>query len=109
MEKNWSYYTGVRGESRVRVYERYPGGPLQVDATGLPRQALQKAFGVPVVDKTIAVVFAHRLSDRLSNGATGKSAADVLGLKPEPAAPLSQAALGEIVREAKEEHSKADV
>lgn len=79
-QETWSYSTGSRGVSRVRVYERYPGGPIQVEFTGGKRQTLANLEDVPITDRALATQIANRLSERLANAARGSVARQVLGI-----------------------------
>lgn len=67
----------------MRVYERYPGGPLQIEYTGADRQTLTNMADEPVTDRAIATKIADRLKDRLEEGSSQRVARAVLGL-PEP-------------------------
>ena len=80
-EETWSYSTGRRGVSRVRVYERYPGGPIQIEYTGAPRQTLTNLAKTPITDQALATRIANRLSEELAAEATGKAARQILGLQ----------------------------
>lgn len=62
----WSYSTGQWGESRVRVYERYPGSPIQVEFTGGKPQSLKGLTGKSIRDKTKAERIANRMAERLA-------------------------------------------
>lgn len=77
----WSYSTGRRGQSRVRVYERVPGGPIQVEFSGGDRQTLTNMQELPVTDRELAKKIADALSRRLEAGSARKVAREVLGLE----------------------------
>lgn len=62
----WSYSTGQWGESRVRVYERYPGSPIQVEFTGGRPQSLKGLTGKSIRDKKRAERIANKMSERLA-------------------------------------------
>lgn len=79
-DETWSYSTGRRGVSRVRVYERYAGGPIQVDYTGGDRQTLRNLANVPITDRDMATAIANRLSEKLARGAQQSTARQVLGI-----------------------------
>lgn len=83
MSKLWSYSTGIPGLSRVRVYERRPGGPLHIEFTGGDRQTLSNLANRPIVDHTLATKIANKLSNRLERTGTRQSAREVLGLAAE--------------------------
>jgi hypothetical protein len=64
----WSYSAGKRGASRVRVYERTPGGPIQIEWTlngKREQRSLQYEVGGKVFDKRDAMRLADRAARRL--------------------------------------------
>lgn len=68
MSDTWSWSTGERGVNRVRIYERKPGGPLQIEwhpDGGKMRKSLRALVGKPVYDKEVAKTFATEMSARL--------------------------------------------
>lgn len=65
----------------MRVYERYPGGPIHVEFTGGGRESLRNLADVPVVDRALAVRIANRLSQKMDEGSTKSVARELLGLK----------------------------
>lgn len=68
MAELWSFICGKRGASRVRVYERWPGSPLQIEwyLHGKRYQrSLKYETGATIYDKDDAVAIAKRTSDRL--------------------------------------------
>lgn len=68
MAELWSFICGKRGASRVRVYERWPGSPLQIEWYLHGRRfqrSLKYETGATIYDKDDAVRIAKRTSDRL--------------------------------------------
>lgn len=68
MSKTWSWSTGERGVNRVRVYERKPGGPLQIEwhtDGGRKRKSLKKLVGEPVYDRETAKTIATEMAAKL--------------------------------------------
>lgn len=83
--KTWTYSVGRWGVSRVRVYERYPGGPLQIEWTGGKRQTLANLAQKPITDRGLAKRVANRLSERLEQEAHRGAAKRILDdLAPRP-------------------------
>ena len=72
MTKNlWSYTTGKKRVNRVRVYERRPESPLNIEwwANGRRHQrSLTTVVGLTVMDKNKAVMFANYFAERMVNG-----------------------------------------
>lgn len=68
MAELWRYITGNRGVSRVRVYERRPDAPLQIEwyENGRRRQRSLRSFtGKVIRDTKIATRIADEFSDQL--------------------------------------------
>lgn len=76
----WTFSTGKWGYSRVRVYEREPGGALHMEATGRKRESLANLNGDPVFDKDLAVAIAKEVSRQIEAGKEAKQARQILGL-----------------------------
>lgn len=74
MAKLWSFTCGKRGESRVRVYERRPGAPLQIEwylAGKRYQRSLKYETGATIYDRDDAVRIAKRASLRLEQAHRG--------------------------------------
>lgn len=82
----WSYRTGKRGASVVRVYERKAGGALQVEwyIEGQRYQrSLQYVTGAKVYEKRDAVRIAERMSRRLEQGHNHRVHEVLYGVSPQ--------------------------
>ena len=61
----WRHTVGIKGLSRVTVYERVPGGPIQLlwyDRYGPHRETLKNMKGVPVYDRDRAIRIAEEMA-----------------------------------------------
>lgn len=85
MGKLWSYNTGTRGVSAVRVYERRPNGPLQVewyrDGQRFQR-SLRTVTGEVVLDRRLARAIADRMSAALERGHAKRMNEVLFGVNP---------------------------
>lgn len=85
MSETWSYITGKRNRNRVRVYERYPGSPIQIKWTDEDghehRKSLRAIDDEPIYERGDAVKVADRVALRLKeNRVMGPELRSVLGL-----------------------------
>lgn len=82
-DEAWSYTTGQRGLSRITIYERYPGGPLQVvtypNGRRL-RQSMTNIDGSPIYDRDFAVAMAERMREAMEGSRRSERARTLLGL-----------------------------
>lgn len=88
---NWSFICGKRGASRVRVYERWPGSPLQIEWTLHGRRyqrSLKYETGHTIHSKDDAIAIAKRTSDRLEQAHVQQYRAAQFG--PSPARTLAE-------------------
>lgn len=84
-EKPWDYTTGEKGLNRVRVYERRPGGPLQVlwyVRGQAVRESLRNLNGTPIFDRDLAMDIADRMAKARRREVEGKQARDIMGIAP---------------------------
>jgi integrase len=83
--KLWRYSCGAKGINRVTVYERAPGGPVQIqwwDREGRHRETLRNVAGVAIVDRDLAVDIAKASSDLQRARREARVAHELLG-RPE--------------------------
>ncbi|MCH7533337.1 MAG: zinc ribbon domain-containing protein [Gemmatimonadetes bacterium] len=72
----WRRSFGRKGYNRVTVYERDPGGPLQLlywDRDGARRESLTNLDGVPIFDRADAELIARRISDGIEQARRSKA------------------------------------
>lgn len=83
----WSYIAGKKGLNRVRVYQRYEGGPIQVewyDSRGRNRQTLKRLNnGTPIHDTELATEIADKMADAQRRKREQASAHELFG-RPAP-------------------------
>lgn len=87
----WSFIVGDKGVSRVRVYERYPGSPLQIEWYLHGRRyqrSLKYETGAIIRDKDDAIRIAKRTSDKLEQ--THNQAYRSAQFAPTPARTLAE-------------------
>lgn len=101
----WRYITGEKGINRIRVYERVPGGPIQVewyDRNGRHQKSLTSLAGIPLRgdsehDRDLAKQLAERMAAGQRKERQAQVAHQLLGL-PMPYT------LGELLDEYHEAH-----
>lgn len=79
----WSLSIGRRGLNRIRVYERYPGGPLWVEWYVGPKriqESLTDTAGVAIHDKQLAIDIATAMSEAQRKKREAMVGRELLGL-----------------------------
>lgn len=79
----WSLSIGRRGLNRIRVYERYPDGPLWVEWYVGPKriqETLTDTAGVAIHNKELAITIATAMSEEQKKNREATTGRELLGL-----------------------------